>query len=76
MTPKKAKPRQPQKTAESKTTTKLIEVCVELTVLQYQTVHVDTSQPGWREKVLSNAEELACVHGGKIIARKGKITKE
>ena len=76
MAPKQAKSRKSRKTAAPKTTTKLIEVCVELTVVQYQTVHVDTSQPGWREKALSKAEELACVHGGKIIARKGKITKE
>jgi hypothetical protein len=76
MPPKKPKPRKPQKAAQPKSTTKLIEVCVELTVLQYQTVHVDTSNPGWREKAISKAEELACVHGGEIISRKGEITKE
>lgn len=76
MSPKKAKSRKPQKAAQPKSTTKLIEVCVELTVLQYQTVHVDTSNPGWREKAISKAEELACVHGGEIISRRGEITKE
>lgn len=76
MAPKKAESSKPRRTAQPKTTTKLIEVCVELTVLQYQTVRVDTSQPGWREKALSKAEELACVHGGEIISRKGEITKE
>lgn len=76
MSSKQAKSRQPRKTTQPKTTTKLIEVCVELTVLQYQTVHVDTSRPRWREQALEKAEQLACVHGGEIIARRGEITKE
>ena len=66
MTSKKTKPG----------TTKLIEIAVELTVLQYQTVHVDTSQPGWRELAVKKAEELAYVSGGEIIDRRGEITKE
>ena len=76
MPAKKPVPRKPQKSSQMKTTTKLIEVCVELTVLQYQTVHVDTSEPRWREKAIENAEQLAIIHGGEIISRRGEITKE
>ena len=76
MSLKKAKSRQPRKTAAPQTTTRLIEVCVELTVLQYQTVHVDTGNPGWREDAVAKAEQLACVHGGEVISRRGEITKE
>lgn len=63
----------PKKASKEQSTTKLIEVCVELTVLQYQTVHVDTSQPGWKEQALRTAEQLAYVSGGEITDRRATI---
>lgn len=66
----------PWRDPQKKDTTKLIEVAVELTVVQYQTVHVDTSQSGWREQAIAKAEELAFVRGGEIVGRRGEITRE
>lgn len=65
-----------RKALKSGATTKLVEIAVELVVLQYQTVHVDTADSRWRQKAIERAEALACIRGGEIISRKGEITKE